>query len=232
MGNVEIKLNFGAEQIEQAKIVFGLDGVPEQRQIWFGEVVDGLDGRDALPLLSRGVILRFREKPKSDATLKLRAPDRAIDAEAWKARTEDLGKAAKLEGDWAGDRRMISASLSTNLDASAVHALQTDRASVTELLSDEQQALAAELMVPLDQAVLLGPVAALKWEAVDGVEAEQWDAGGGDLRFLEISIVEKDDPVGAMNRLVKRAKDGGLTIDGTNQEPKTTRVLKELARRQ
>lgn len=87
-------------------------------------------------------------------------------------------------------------------------------------------------MVPLEQAVLLGPVAALKWEAVDGIEAEHWDAGGDDLQFLEISIVEKNDPVGAMNRLVQRAKDGGLTIDGTNQEPKTTRVLKELARRQ
>jgi hypothetical protein len=34
-----------------------------------------------------------------------------------------------------------------------------------------------------------------------------------------------------MNRLVQRAKDGGLAIDDSNQEPKTTRVLKELARR-
>jgi hypothetical protein len=47
MGNVEIKLNFGAAQIENAKNVFGLDGEPEQREIWFGEVIDGLAGRDA-----------------------------------------------------------------------------------------------------------------------------------------------------------------------------------------
>jgi hypothetical protein len=234
MGNVEIeiKLNFGAAQIEKAKIVFGLDGEPEKRRIWFGEVVNGLDGRDALPLLGRGVILRFREKRKSDATLKLRAPDGAIDAAAWKARTKDLGKAAKLEGDWAGDRRLISASLTSDLNDNSVQALRTHHPSVADLLSDAQQALATELMLPTDQAVLLGPIAALKWEAADGIEAEHWDAGGGDLRFLEISIVEKNDPAGAMNRLVQRAKNGGLTIDGTNQEPKTTRVLKELARRQ
>lgn len=118
---------------------------------------------------------------------------------------------------------MISASLNGDLDVSGVQALQTDHPSVTELLSDAQKALAADLMVPLGQAVLLGPVAALKWEAADGIQAEQWDAGGDELRFLEISIVEKDDPIGAMNRLIQRARDGGLTIDGTNQEPKTTR---------
>jgi hypothetical protein len=230
MGNVEIKLNFGAAQIENAKTVFGLEGEPEQRKIWFGEVIDSLAGRDMLPLLERGVILRFRDKRKSDATLKLRALDGAIDAAAWKERTKDLGKAAKLEGDWAGNKRMISASLSGDLDAAAVDKLRSNHPSVAKLLSAEQQAVATELIVPFERAVLLGPVAALKWEAADGVEAEQWDAGG-DLRFLEISIVEKDDPVGAMNRLVQRAKDGGLAIDDSNQEPKTTRVLKELARR-
>jgi hypothetical protein len=230
MGNVEIKLNFGAAQIENAKSVFGLDDEPEQREIWFGEVIDGLAGRDALPLLERGVILRFRDKRSSDATLKLRAPDGAIDAAAWNQRTKDLGKAAKLEGDWAGDKRMISASLSGDLDAAAVDNLRSDHPSVAKLLSAAQQAVATDLMAPFGRAVLLGPVAALKWKAADGVEAEQWDTGG-DLRFLEISIVEKDDPVGAMNRLVQRAKDGGLGIDDSNQEPKTTRVLKELARR-
>ena len=230
MSAVEIKLNFDAAQIEEAKRVFGLDGVAERRRIWFGEVVDGLDGQDSLPLLGRGVILRVRDKHKSDATLKLRAPDGAIDAAAWKDRTKDLGKAAKLEGDWAGDRRATSASLNSDLDVAAAEELKADHPSVSKLLSEAQCELAADLMIPLNRLVLLGPIAALKWEAADGVEAEYWDAGG-DLRFLEISITEKDDPVGAMNRLVQRAKDGGLKIDGAMQEPKTTRVLKELARR-
>jgi hypothetical protein len=174
MGNVEIKLNFGAAQIENAKGVFGLDGEPEQREIWFGEIIDGLAGRDALPLLERGVILRLRDKRKSDATLKLRAPDGAINAAAWKERTNDLGKAAKLEGDWAGDKRMISASLSGDLDAAAVDELRSNHPSVAKLLSAAQQAVATDLMVPFERAVLLGPVAALKWEAADAVEAEQW----------------------------------------------------------
>ena len=82
--DVEIKLDFAATQIEQAKIVFGLDDQPEQRRISFSEVINGLDGRNALPLLGRGVVLRFREKRMSDATLKLRAPGGAINAAAWK----------------------------------------------------------------------------------------------------------------------------------------------------
>jgi hypothetical protein len=39
MGDVEIKLDFAATQIEQAKIVFGLDDQPEQRRISFSEVI-------------------------------------------------------------------------------------------------------------------------------------------------------------------------------------------------
>lgn len=230
MVDIEIKLNFGAPQIDSARSVFGLDGEPEHRRIWFAEITDGLDGRDALPLLGRGLILRFRDKRKSDATLKLRASDGSIDAAAWRARTSDLD-GAKLEGDWAGDRRMISASLVSDVDEAAMDELRSHRPSAANLLSAAQRKLATDLMIPVGRAALLGPVAAMKWEGPDGIEAEQWDAGG-DLRFLEISIVEKEDPVGAMKRLGQRATNGGLTIDGTNQEPKTTRVLKELARRQ
>ena len=69
----------------------------------------------------------------SDATLKLRAPDGAINAAAWKTRAKDLGKAAKLEGDWTGDRRLISASLSRNLDDHDVQALQTGHPSVADV---------------------------------------------------------------------------------------------------
>jgi hypothetical protein len=184
MGDVEIKLDFAATQIEQAKIVFGLDDQPEQRRISFSEVINGLDGRNALPILGRGVVLRFREKRMSDATLKLRAPDGAINAAAWKTRAKDLGKAAKLEGDWTGDRRLISASLSRNLDDHDVQALQTGHPSVADVLSNAQQALGSKLMLPTDQAVLLGPIAALKWEAADDIEAEHRNAVG-DLRFLE-----------------------------------------------
>ena len=91
MGDVEIKLDFAATQIEQAKIVFGLDDQPEQRRISFSEVINGLDGRNALPLLGRGVVLRFHEKRMSDATLKLRAPDGAINAAAWKTKRACCG---------------------------------------------------------------------------------------------------------------------------------------------
>ncbi len=83
--DVEIKVNFTGSQIEQAKTVFGLDRESKDRKIWFGEIVTGHDGRDALPLLERGVILRVRatKKKSGDVTLKLRGPDGCIDAAAW-----------------------------------------------------------------------------------------------------------------------------------------------------
>ena len=56
--------------------------------------------------------------------------------------------------------------------------------SVADVLSNAQQALDSKLMLPTDQAVLLGPIAALKWEAADDIEAEHRSAVG-DLRFLE-----------------------------------------------
>ena len=73
--------------------MFGLDREKaKDRKIWFGEVVTGHDGRDALPLLERGVILRVRatKKTSGDITLKLRGPDGGIDAAAWDERTASL----------------------------------------------------------------------------------------------------------------------------------------------
>src|SRR4051812_33400653 len=81
LDSFELKLNFDADQVENALRVFGFDpdkGKP--RKIWFGEVVDGLDGPDTLPLAARGIILRVRRKKKGgDVTVKLRGPDGCVD---------------------------------------------------------------------------------------------------------------------------------------------------------
>ena len=50
--DVEIKVNFTGSQIEQAKQVFDLKpDDADKRDIWFGEIRTGRDGRAALPLL-------------------------------------------------------------------------------------------------------------------------------------------------------------------------------------
>ena len=225
----EIKLNVGAAQIGKAMQVFGLSPTGgAERRIWFGEIRTGRDGRDALPLLARGVIVRVRAKANSgDVTIKLRGPDGCLDVKAWSKHAESFTGKAKIEGDWA-DRRLVSASLESKFGEAGRAELDTDEPSVAKLLSSEQQQLAWELFVPFEQVQLLGPITARKWEPDGGIAAELWAVD--ELRFLEISVVADDDPETAQRALEERARNGGLTLD-RGQEPKTTRVLRHLARR-
>jgi hypothetical protein len=148
----EIKLNVGAAQIGKAMQVFGLSPTGgAERKIWFGEIRTGRDGRDALPLLARGVIIRVRAKAKSgDVTIKLRGPDGCLDVKAWSKHAESFTGKAKIEGDWA-DRRLVSASLESKFGEAGRAELDTDEPSMAKLLSSEQQQLAWELFaVPRD----------------------------------------------------------------------------------
>ena len=226
--DVEIKVNFDADQIEQAKQVFGLDRESKKREIWFGEVVTGLDGRGALPLLGRGVILRVRTKKKDtgDITVKLRGTDGGIDVAAWTERVKDLDD-AKIEGDWA-DRRLVSASLTADFGQKGRNELKSPRPSIVKLMSAAQKDLVPELFVPLGAVTLLGPITTHKWEPDGGIAAELWEVRGE--RFLEVSVVatEGQDPEQIQNDLLQRVSAGHLAVAQT-QEPKTTRVLKLLA---
>lgn len=226
--DVEIKVNFTGGQIEQAEKAFGLDREGKDRRIWFGEVVTGHDGRGALPLLGRGVILRVRTKKRDagDVTLKLRGPDGGIDEAAWKCRVATLAD-AKIEGDWA-DRRLVSASVTADFGRTERAALDAGTATITGLLSAAQRKLAhEELFVPVGAVRLLGPITARKWdpEPGDDVAAERWSVG--DLEFLEISVVAEDEPERAQEELLRRVRHAGLTVE--EGEPKTTRVLRHLA---
>jgi hypothetical protein len=230
---VEIKLNFGSSQINVALDLFEFDpdeGKP--RRIWFGENRRGLDGRAALPLSARGIIVRVREKKNSDITLKIRGPDGCLDLSLWAKRTRDLGELAKVEGDWSGERRLLSASLDGALDEEALDELTGRDPSLERLLTDEQRALAEELLLPVHAVELLGPIEARKWDPdQDGdVAAELWDVAV-DMHFLEVSLRVTDDPDGAMKDLEQRVMKAGLRIDPM-QNTKTTTVLRHLAERE
>jgi hypothetical protein len=229
LDGIEIKLNFTPEQIDDALRVFGLSAVAgKPRRIWFGEVLDGLQGPEALPLSARGVIVRVRAKRNSgDVTVKLRGPDGGIDVRAWR---ESVGRSAdaKIEGDWAS-RRLVSASLGSDLSRASVDGLNAEPPpSIAGLLSSEQRRLADQMLVPLEHVALLGPITATKWEAEnDGdVEAELWVVGS--LRFLEVSLLVTQNPDEARDGLRERAAAGGLDTSA-DQETKTAQVLRHLA---
>jgi len=228
LDGVEIKLNFDAAQIDDALRVFGFAaGEGKPRRIWFGEVLDGVGGPGALPLSTRGIVLRVRAKKNGgDVTVKLRCADGGIDVPAWR---EGAGRNqnAKIEGDWAG-KRLVSASLGDDFNQAAMRELEAAHPSIASLLSSEQHSLAEQLLIPLGRVTLLGPISAQKWEAGNGgdVEAEMWEVDT--LRFLEISALVTEDPSGVMEQLRQRAEQGGLKI-AAGQDTKTTTVLQHLA---
>ena len=206
-----------------------------RREIYFCERV--YPGRHPviLPLFERGIILRFRRGTggTDDSTLKLRGSEGGVDPELWRRRTRAFGDSARIEGDWAADRHLVSASLNGEVEGGRIEEVFTQRPHrVRRLLSDAQLQLMGDLLLGFDGLELLDPIRARKWRAGDGrlddeVEAELWELD--DLRFLELSMRVKteDDPERAKRRLEESVQNHGLAIDA-KQQTKTSAVLQRL----
>jgi hypothetical protein len=232
---VEIKVTLGAEMVERGREAFRIGlAQAERRSIWFGERLARHANPVALPLLSRGVIIRIRQRQgeDDDATLKLRGPEGCIDPDLWHRRTGSFGKRAKLEGDWVGERHLLAASLDGKIEGGRIEEVVAEQPQqVKRLLSAEQRALAEEWLLPLDEVQLLGPVRAAKWRPGMGelgdVAAELWEVGDR-LRFLELSVLAKDDPLGHQQRLDELVRSHSLEVD-PEAETKTRTVLEHFA---
>jgi hypothetical protein len=232
---VEIKVTLGAAMVDRGREAFRIGlARAERRSIWFAERLVRQGDPGELPLLSRGVIIRIRQREgeDDDATLKLRGPEGCIDPDLWHGRTESFGKRAKLEGDWAGKRHLLSASLDTKIDDGRIEEVVAEHPQqIRRLLSDAQQDLADEWLLPLDEVRLLGPVRAAKWRPGTGqlgdLAAELWEVGDR-LRFLELSVLAEDDPLGHQQRLEEVVRHHSLEVD-PEADTKTRAVLGQFA---
>ena len=240
IGEVELKVSLDAAEADDGLRKLELEkDEAKKRTIWFFEGLDANGSPRELPLLERGIILRVRRKKdgSGEATVKLRGREGSVDPTLWALRIDALGgdatDDAKIEGDWAADRRLVSASLDSEVEAGRIDEVvagQPDQ--VPGLFSDAQAALARELLLGLDGLVPLGPIRAWKWEAGAGkldakVEAERWEIEDGP-RFLELSMrVDVADGPGALRWLRQVVEDAGLTID--DAETKTQTVLRHFA---
>jgi len=233
---VEIKVTLDADQIEDALVAFGFRSqTAHERQVWFCEYIVESGGSAALPLLARGLILRIRSTDgDGDSTVKLRGPEGCVDPKAWRRRTREAGRKTKIEGDWAGTRRLVSASLDADIDGQRLaRVLRTQDRRLSPLFSRLQEDLLHEWLVPVDQLVILGPVMAQKWDSEDRgldhrIAAETWQVDER-LRFLELSIrVEPPDADVAKRALEALVRDRGLELPD-QQQTKTQLVLQHLA---
>jgi hypothetical protein len=242
---VELKVTLAESTVDDALNKLGLDPdstVAEPREIYFCEHIGPPSEPMPLPLLARGIILRIRkiENDPDDATLKLRGPEGSVDPTLWSKRIRKFGDDvetddAKIEGDWAADRRLVSASLNSKVEGGRIQEVVADRPhQLRRLLSKAQQDLAADLLMELDALEVLDPIHAWKWKGAGeldaDVAAELWELDDG-LRFLELSMLVDADakPADAKRRFEDSVRYRGLTIDA-NQATKTSKVLEGLVK--
>ena len=241
---VEIKVTLGGDGIGAAVDALGLPSGVDPWRIYFCEdVTPGLD--PGTPLLDRDVVLRARDKPggKDDTTIKLRPCRRSQLTGHWLAASDgksDSGEKweVKVEADWAGDRRALSASHTSDRHEGLVADVADGRRPVEDLFTAEQLDFLHDCAGPavnLETLTVLPPVTATRWKTVGtappglGVRAERWTVDHLDL--LELSIVaDLAEARGRQEALTDFVRARGLAVDA-EQQAKTRRVLEHLVRR-
>jgi hypothetical protein len=241
--SVEIKATISIAQVTETIGDLGLTG-GKQWSILFCEDVTAAVA-PSMPLLDTGVILRARKKSgaKGDSTVKLR-PCRwsQLDDKFFADHKDESDDTElKIEADWAGPNRALTASMTVDWSDGRLDAVLAGDVGPVELYSAQQLDFLASCSrgrVNLAAITALPVFTATRWDAIPadigGVELsirpERWTIPDGD-DFLELSIVS--DPERAEADQV--ALDGflaarSLTVE-QGQENKTQRVLRELVGR-
>ena len=203
LDGVEVKVSLDSDQTATAVQTLDLaDGAAWK--IFFAEDVTAALC-SATPLLDQHLIIRARQKSagKDDVTIKFRPARRSQLTNSWLATTKvgdgELDSELKVEEDWAGERRMLSISLTAERPDGRVAAVAAGEHGIRTLLTDHQERLIEECagtFVNLAALTMLPAVSAIRWRTfpVPGpaggpgldVRAERWTVL--DLDFLELSI--------------------------------------------
>ncbi len=241
LDGIEIKVTVGISGLARAMEALGLDpGSAVRRRIWFCDVASA-GGVDPKPvLLGERLILRLRETEGkgADSTVKFRPVDPPPLLAHWRHVRQVDGGELRVEGDWVGERKLVSASLVADQGDDEPTEAAAGRRTLDRLFSHKQEEFLhdhATVDVDLNGLRVLGPVAALKWEPQDRglprhLAAEHWKVD--DLEFLELSVRADDetDATDVQGRLGRALHELGLNTDGV-QETKTRTVLEHLIRR-
>ncbi len=230
---VEIKVTIKPEQIEVAENLLELkQDESEKRKIYFCEDIQTFRTTKKLQLFEHGIILRLRKNQDNpdDSTVKLRPVSSQI-SDQWRGI-----KGFKIEGDWVGDRRIESASFTTEQNQGEIEeAFQGDRL-LDKLFSKQQERFlktSAEIEVHLNNLQVLGPVQAFRWQPklsgglIYPIRCERWHIPCRQL--LELSIrVQPEQAQVAQEQFMQYLKHNKLDSTGV-QETKTRLVLEYFA---
>ncbi|WP_055519340.1 hypothetical protein [Streptomyces ossamyceticus] len=181
-------------------------------------------------------------------TAELRPCRRSRLSERWLRFREQGPDSFRLADTWSGDRRVLSATLVSDCDRTAVEAAASGAASLSSVFSARQQAFladCADVRADLDALTLLGPVRTVSWRDVridhhavvlkygslrGYGSGNGYGRGSGALDWLEVS--ERVAPEGAevvQASLTALLEERGLEPD-LGPVATTRRVLETLAR--
>ncbi|MFD7247673.1 hypothetical protein [Streptomyces massasporeus] len=239
---IEIKVNIDADIAVALSTLAQPGGDTQKRLIWFAEHHRGVE--DGRLLLDRGVIVRLRSGDTPDElTVKLRPCTTDQLTDRFSGPFDGESFEYKIEADWSGSSRVLSASATRAHPQGALLNAVTPGAEAADFLDTLQMQFLRECApaVHITELVALGPIASTKFNNVplDGLEVdlERWTVA--DLDFLELStrIKHKHDETPhefetrverKQEKLRSAVRDRGIAIS-QNPENKTRRVLTALA---
>jgi hypothetical protein len=234
---VEIKVTLTGANVGKAITTLGLIDGREWNILFCEDVTTGV--APLTPLLDIGVVLRVRKKSgtKGDSTVKLRPCRWSQLSKDFFTNRKNGPTELKIEADWAGPKRTLAASVTTDWDDNRAAAVRPG-GPAAGLFDEEQLRFLQQCgngAVNLKGLVALGAITATRWQEftanVDGpdlsVRAERWVIDDA-IDFLELSIVSdlgqaERDQAALQYFLAKNS----LTME-QNQENKTQRVLSYL----
>ncbi|MFE9789699.1 hypothetical protein ACFYO7_30425 [Nocardia salmonicida] len=239
---IEIKVNLDGDVASAVQRLRCSETSAAYRDIWFAELLrPGSSG--APTLLSSRIVIRLRSGDEDDLTVKLRPCLRSQLTGRWAAPFTEPGVRYRIESDWSGDRRMLSASAISLRFPGSLRAAVARGIDVTDTLNSAQRQFLVSCTPPgiaVDHLCAMGPVASARWTGVPvgnlQADVERWTAAGLDLVELSLTVVPRqgDSPVDLHLRAVDAQRELeaalhalGLTIAAG--ESKTEQVLTALA---
>ncbi|WP_216906545.1 hypothetical protein [Nocardia noduli] len=161
------------------------------RRVWFAEPRP--DGGATSTLLSNGIIIRLRSGSSDDLTVTLCpcVPEQLLGS--WSAPFTDVALRYRVEENWNGEGRELSASVVSERPAGALHDATVLGTDVTADLAPAQRRFLIGCTPPgvaVDRLVAMGPIASTQWSNLRvgdlAVDAQRWRIA--DLDLLELSV--------------------------------------------
>ncbi|MFE1591346.1 hypothetical protein [Nocardia sp. NPDC058705] len=239
---IEIKVNLDGDIAGALLRLRCTDTAATARDIWFAEPLrSGSPG--APTLLSSHIVIRLRSGEEDDLTVKLRPCLSSQLAGRWARPFTEPGVRYRIESDWSGSRRMLSASAISLRPPGSLRSAVGRGIDVTDTLNSAQRQFLVSCTPPgvaVDHLCAMGPVASARWTGVplgsQRVDVERWTVAGLDLVELSLKVPPRqgDSPVDLHLRALDARRDleAAVHADGlpiASGDTKTERVLTALA---